>query len=105
MLTMDADKSADKSASVFVVVPFGEEVFSPPCLLVHTFPEFIELFLDPAHGVMGRQIDPSWGGPIELFLVPAHGVMDHQIDPSWGGPIELFLVPVHGVMDRQIDPS
>ena len=23
------------------------------------------------HGVMGRQIDPSWGGPIELFLVPA----------------------------------
>ena len=24
-----------------------------------------------AHGAMGRQIDPSWGGPIELFLVPA----------------------------------
>ena len=24
-----------------------------------------------AHGVMGRRIDPSWGGPIELFLVPA----------------------------------
>ena len=24
-----------------------------------------------AHGVMGRQIDPSWGGPTELFLVPA----------------------------------
>ena len=23
------------------------------------------------HGVMGRQIDPSWGEPIELFLVPA----------------------------------
>ena len=23
-----------------------------------------------AHGVMGRQIDPSWGGPIELFFVP-----------------------------------
>ena len=23
------------------------------------------------NGVMGRQIDPSWGGPIELFLVPA----------------------------------
>ena len=23
------------------------------------------------HGVMGRRIDPSWGGPIELFLVPA----------------------------------
>ena len=23
-----------------------------------------------AHGAMGRQIDPSWGGPIELFLVP-----------------------------------
>ena len=22
-----------------------------------------------AHGAMGRQIDPSWGGPIELFLV------------------------------------
>ena len=21
------------------------------------------------HGAMGRQIDPSWGGPIELFLV------------------------------------
>ena len=24
-----------------------------------------------AHGVMGRRIDHSWGGPIELFLVPA----------------------------------
>ena len=24
-----------------------------------------------AHGAMGRQIDPSWGGPIELFLVLA----------------------------------
>ena len=24
-----------------------------------------------APGSMGRQIDPSWGGPIELFLVPA----------------------------------
>ena len=23
------------------------------------------------HGVMGRRIDPSWGGPIELFFVPA----------------------------------
>ena len=23
------------------------------------------------HGVMGRQINPSWCGPIELFLVPA----------------------------------
>ena len=21
-----------------------------------------------SHGAMGRQIDPSWGGPIELFL-------------------------------------
>ena len=24
-----------------------------------------------AHGVMGRRIDPSCGGPTELFLVPA----------------------------------
>ena len=24
-----------------------------------------------AHGAMGRQIDPSWGGPTELFIVPA----------------------------------
>ena len=24
-----------------------------------------------ANGVMGRRIDPSWGGPIELFLVQA----------------------------------
>ena len=24
-----------------------------------------------AHRAMGRQIDPSWGGPIKLFLVPA----------------------------------
>ena len=24
-----------------------------------------------AHGVMGRRIDPSWGGPIELFLALA----------------------------------
>ena len=23
-----------------------------------------------AHGAMGRQNDPPWGGPIELFLVP-----------------------------------
>ena len=23
------------------------------------------------HGAMGRQIDPSWGGPTELYLVPA----------------------------------
>ena len=22
-----------------------------------------------AHGVMGRRIDPSWGGPIELLLL------------------------------------
>ena len=24
-----------------------------------------------AHGAMGCQIDPSWGGPIELFLILA----------------------------------
>ena len=47
-----------------------------------------------AHGAMGRQIDPSWGGPIELFLVPgarcssvvrafAYGAMGRRIDPSW----------------------
>ena len=24
-----------------------------------------------AHGAVGRQIDPSCGGPIELFLIPA----------------------------------
>ena len=24
-----------------------------------------------AHAVMGRLIDPSWGGPTELFLDPA----------------------------------
>ena len=24
-----------------------------------------------AHGVMGRQVDPSWGEPIELFFTPA----------------------------------
>ena len=24
-----------------------------------------------AHGAMGRQIDPPWGGPIKLFLDPA----------------------------------
>ena len=29
-------------------------------------------YLHPlTHGVMGRLIDPSWGGPIELFLIPA----------------------------------
>ena len=27
-----------------------------------------------AHGAMGHQIDPSWGGPIALFLVPASGI-------------------------------
>ena len=31
-----------------------------------------------AHGAMGRQIDPSWGGHIELFLVPASA-------PLWDG--------------------
>ena len=35
---------------------------------VHYVPSVVRAF---AHGVMGRQIDPSWGGPIELFLVPA----------------------------------
>ena len=29
-----------------------------------------------------------------VVRVFAHGAMGHQIDPSWGGPIELFLVPV-----------
>ena len=24
-----------------------------------------------AHGAMGRQINPSWSGPIEFFLIPA----------------------------------
>ena len=28
-----------------------------------------------AHGVMGRRIDPSWGGPIELFLLPSKKTM------------------------------
>ena len=27
--------------------------------------------LNYVYGAMGRQIDPSWGGPIELFLFPA----------------------------------
>ena len=27
-----------------------------------------------AHGVMGRRIEPSWGGPIELVLVPGCGM-------------------------------
>ena len=30
----------------------------------------IPLFVS-IYGAIGRQIDPSWGGPIELFLVPA----------------------------------
>ena len=49
-----------------------------------------------AHGAMGRQIDPSWGGPIELgarcssvVRAFAHVAMGRRIDPSWGGPIEL----------------
>ena len=28
------------------------------------------------HGAIGRQIDPSWGGPIELFLIPASAERD-----------------------------
>ena len=37
----------------------------------HSFllPSFVVRMV--AHGVMGRRIDPSWGGPIELFLIPA----------------------------------
>ena len=27
-------------------------------------------------GVMGRRIDPSWGGPMELFLIPASAPRD-----------------------------
>ena len=52
------------------------------------------------HGTMGRQNDPSWGGPTELgarcsSVVRAftHGAKGCQNDPSWGGPMELFLVP------------
>ena len=33
--------------------------------------QFVSVVRTFAHGAMGRQIDPSWGGPIELFLVPA----------------------------------
>ena len=40
-----------------------------PLVLNATYPTREER--DVAHGAMGRQIDPSWDGPIELFLVPA----------------------------------
>ena len=29
---------------------------------------YLDFYFD---NVVGRRIDPSWGGPIELFLVPA----------------------------------
>ena len=37
-------------------------------LFVYLFIFVVRMF---SHGAMGRQIDPSWGGPIEIFLVPA----------------------------------
>ena len=36
-----------------------------------SFPFHIEVVRAFDHGVLGRRIDPSWGGPIELFLVQA----------------------------------
>ena len=40
----------------------------PPVVRVARCSSVVRAF---GHGVMGRQIDPPWGGPIELFLVPA----------------------------------
>ena len=44
-----------------------------------------------AHGVMGRRIDPPWGGPIELFLVPASA-------PLWCNKGRAMYYPVCGMM-------
>ena len=44
-----------------------------------------------AHGVMGRQIDPSWGGPIELFLIPASA-------PDWCNKGCGMCYPVCGMV-------
>ena len=44
-----------------------------------------------AHGAMGCQIDPSWGGPIELFLVPASA-------PDWCNKGCGMCYPVCGIV-------
>ena len=35
-----------------------------------------------AHGVMGRQIGPSWGGPIDLFLCLWDGAYKRNLDAN-----------------------
>ena len=46
-----------------------------------------------AHGAMGRQIDPSWGGPIELFLVPASAprLVYQRLSCLWDGAYKRTL--------------
>ena len=36
-----------------------------------------------AHVVMGRRIDPSWGGPIGLFLIPAAQRLWYVLSCLW----------------------
>ena len=48
---------------------------------------FTRLLLDTLHRL---QSGARWSSVVRAF---AHGAMGCQIDPPWGGPIELFLVP------------
>ena len=43
-----------------------------------------------ALSVMGRRIDPSWGGPIELFLVPARAPRPIKVFACVGHRLVLF---------------
>ena len=43
-----------------------------------------------AHGVMGRRIDPSCGGPIELFLFPASAPW-YVLSCLWDGAYKITI--------------
>ena len=50
------------------LIPPSHNITDMPLLVRARCSSMVRAF---AHGAMGGQIDPSWGGPIELFLVPA----------------------------------
>ena len=45
-------------------------------------------------GLVGTGFAPRYQGArcSSVVIAFAHGEMGHQIDPSWGGPIELFFI-------------
>ena len=75
-------------------------IYGPTCSLVLSNPT-VELrgraFI---HGVMGRWIDPSWGGPIELFLIPASGALAGTRNSSMGLPWRIDPTTHHTMSER-----